>query len=188
MEIDGNRYSEIGVKLSALPNLSEMHLYVMFPHDIDESRMDVVTSLAHFLRTCPARHQLKDMHLSFEIVLILTNADAVPQAMERIFKSGNWAVLDSVLVAMTKSITDVFKVDIHIAFWLSIELDEPLDPVVQEIKAEHRKSLCGWGQKYLPRISASDSPNLELKISTQNDIHLIDGYNYPADHVAFINT
>jgi hypothetical protein len=153
-----------------------MLLYVMFPRDIDKSRMDVVTSLAHFLRTCPPRHQLKDMHLSFEIVLILTNANEVPQAMEPVFKSGNWAVLYSVLVAMTKSVTHVFKVDVHIAFWLSIELDEPSEPVVQEIKAEHRKFLCGWGQKYLPEISASDSPNLDLKISTQNVIYPIDGY------------
>ena len=150
-----------------LPNLREMLLYVTFPYDIDQSRMDVVTSVAHFLSTCPPRHQLKDMRLIFESVLILTSADEVPQAIERVLKSGNWTALDSVLVSMTNSVTHVFKVGIHISIWHSIEPDESLEPVVRGINAEYGNFLRGWGQKYLPRISASDSPNLDLTISSQ---------------------
>ena len=54
MEIYGNRYSEIGPELSALPNLFEMLLYVTFLYDIDESRMDVVTSVTHMF--CALTH------------------------------------------------------------------------------------------------------------------------------------
>jgi hypothetical protein len=168
VEIYGSRYSEIGAELSTLPKLREMLLHVTFPEDIDESRMDVVTSVAQFLRTCPPGHQLKEMHLGFEIVLDLTNVDEAPQAMERVLKSGNWAALDSVLVSMTNSVTHFFQVEVHVSFWLSLEFTTPPDPFGRkEVMAENNEYLGDWGQKYLPRISATESPNLNLKISTQ---------------------
>jgi hypothetical protein len=114
------------------------------------------------------------MGLTFEISLDLTNVDEAPQAMEAVLNYGNWAPLDSVLMNMTNSITHVFEVEVHIIFWLSLEFDTPLDPVVlQEVVAENREYLCDWGQKYLPRTSASDSPNLDLKISTQHEFYPI---------------
>jgi hypothetical protein len=180
LEANDSKYSEIGVELSTLPNLRDMHIYVTFPEDVDESHtdMDVVTSFTQFLRTCAPGHQLKHMGLTFEISLDLTNVDEAPQSMESVLKSGNWAALDSVLINMTNSITHVFEVEVHISFWLSLSFDTPLDSgVLQEVIAENREYLCDWGQKYLPQISASDSPNLDLKITTQHDVYPIDGYD-----------
>lgn len=144
--------------------------------------MDVVTSVAHFLPTCPAGHQLKHMGLTFEILFYLTNMDGASEAMEGVLNCGNWAALNSVLLSMTNSIAHVLEVEIHISFWLSLEFNTPFlfDPVaIKEIIVENKEYLCAWGKKYLPRISASDSPNLDLKISTQHDIvYPIDGYDF----------
>jgi len=191
LEAYGSKYTEIDVELSTLPNLPEMRIYVTFLGDIDESHtgVDVITSVAHFLHTCPAGHQLKHMGLTFEISFYLTNVDEASQAMEDVLNQGNWAALDSVLLSMTSSITHVLKVEAHTSFWLSLEFDTTLDPFsLQGVIAENKEYLCDWGQKYLPRISASDSPNLDLKISTQHDVYPIDEYNYPTAYVVVINT
>jgi hypothetical protein len=182
LEAYGSKYAEIGVELSTLPNLREMRIYVTFPGDIDESHtggMDVVTSVAHFLRTCPVGHQLKHMGLTFEISFYLTNVNGASQAMEDVLNYGNWAALDSVLLSMTNSIAHVLDVEVHISFWLSLEFDTPFCSVaIQGIIAENKEYLCDWGQKYLPRISAGDSPHLDLKISTQHDVYPIDGFDF----------
>ncbi|KIM38546.1 hypothetical protein M413DRAFT_243230 [Hebeloma cylindrosporum] len=164
----GSRYSEIGVELSMLPNLRELAINVTFPREIDESGMDVITSLAHFLRICrPAEHQITSIYLSLKLESVLMNRDEAPQAIEGVLKSGSWAVLDSFLVSMTNAVMHNFTVGIF--QWLILEFD-PLVNLneIELIEAENVGYLSDWGTKYLPRICACDSANLDLMISCRN--------------------
>lgn len=172
----GSRYSETGAELSMLPSLLEVTLYITFPRDIDESCMDVVSSLAHFLRIRrPAEHQITELNLAFEMQSVLRNRDEGPQMVERLLKSGNWAALDSLLVSMATSVTHKFNAHLDIFHWINFEFHPTVD--FNEIVEENLGYLSDWGPKYLPRISSCDTPNLELGISCQNSIdHYPHGY------------
>ena len=163
----------MGVDLSMLPNLRKILIVVTFPeHDVDlyQTGMDVVTDLVDFLHTLPTNHQLKHLGLNFDISLTLTNLDEAPRAKEVVLSHGNWAALDSVLMSKINSITHVFGVNVYVGFWLYVESESraPLDPIALQ-EAKNKDHLYDWGQKYLPRISASNSPNLDLEIAIHHD-------------------
>ena len=167
------------VDLSTLPNLREMHLHIPFPVCVDEypvtSDKCPVTSLADLLRTCPTGHQIKHLGLTFDISFWITDMDEGFQILEDVDELWNWAALDSALVNMTNSITHVFKVEISFSCFIVWALDRRVsDSFAKKTIRKGNNYTQDWRRKCLPRITASDSPNLglvEIRIDCDHEFH-----------------